>query len=86
MTTSGAHYLGCTAILRRVRVCSRMRTSPTIRPWPCADAWRMAGTRGGIPHLYEVGHDVDGLVVLGDVLITGGLAWETLSITGPGPE
>jgi hypothetical protein len=46
-----------------------------------ADAWRMADTRGGIPHVYEVGQDGDELVVLGDVVITGGLAWDALGIT-----
>jgi hypothetical protein len=48
-----------------------------------ADAWRMADNRGGIPHMYEVGQDGEGLVVLGDVLITGSLAWEALGLPQP---
>ena len=43
-----------------------------------ADAWQMAETRGRSPHVDEVGNDGEGLVVLGDLLITLSLAWDAL--------
>jgi hypothetical protein len=42
----------------------------------------MADAHGGIPHVYELGRDREGLVVVGDVLVTGRLAEEALGITG----
>ena len=45
-----------------------------------ADARQMTDTRGGIPHVYDVGHDGEGLVILVGVLVTGGLASEASGI------
>jgi hypothetical protein len=49
-----------------------------------ADAGQMTDTRGGIPHVCDVGHEGEGLVVLGDVLVTGGLASEASGIVDTG--
>jgi hypothetical protein len=46
----------------------------------------MADTRGGVPRLYEAGRDVGELAVLGELLITGRLAWKALGITDKWPS
>jgi hypothetical protein len=45
----------------------------------------MAHARGGIRHIYALEADLDGLLVVGDVLITGRLAEEALGL-GPAAD
>jgi hypothetical protein len=80
MTISGQSYLGSTGILRPdARVHPEANATGELAK-ALADAWQMAETRGGIPHVDEVGNDGEGLVVLGDLLTTGRLAWDALAI------
>ena len=81
MTMSGHSYLGSTGILRpgtRVELEANVTGDPARA---LANAWRMADTRGGIRHVYEVGDVGEGLVVLGD-LPWGSIAWEALGDHG----
>lgn len=75
VTTSGQTYLGSARILRPRR--SRVAGGGECHGDPAAaqaDAGQMTDARGGIRHKCDVGHEGEGLVVLGDVLVTGGLA------------
>ena len=82
MTTADQIYLGSTAILRpgdRVQSDADVSGDPAMA---LADAWALADSRGGIPHIYELGCDGEGFIVVGDVLVTGRLAQQALAISG----
>jgi hypothetical protein len=84
ITISGKPYLGFAGILPGACVQPDANVTADTAS-AIAAAWRMADTRGGIPHVYEVGNHGGGLVVPDDVLISGSLAWDALNIADPCP-
>jgi hypothetical protein len=79
------YYYGTTAVLRpgdEVKPASG-RVDVTIdAAQALADAWRAAESgEAGVPHVYELsGLDGKRLVVVGDVVINGNLAWRATQI------
>jgi hypothetical protein len=79
------YYYGTTAILNpgdEIRPAAGQAGVATDPAQALADAWRAAETGGpGVPHVYELsGPDGKPLIVIGDVLIDGTLAWRAMQI------
>jgi hypothetical protein len=79
------YYYGTTAVLKPGDEVNPSAGRPGAKIDPAealSDAWGAADSDGsGVPHVYEVGW-LDGrrLVVMGDVVLNGTLAWRALEI------
>jgi len=79
-------YYGTTAVLRpgdEVRAAAGLVEVTIDAAQALADAWRAAESgESGVPHVYELNWLADeSLVVVGDVLINGDLAWRATQIS-----
>jgi hypothetical protein len=86
ISSTGQVYLGSTAILRPGKRVPPDADVTGTAASALVNAWQMADVQGGIPHIYALEPDLEGLLVVGDVLVTGRLAEEALSLGPAGDD